>query len=60
MAGINDIKPTGFVWPSSATQPTSAVKKHQQAPKRQPQQQNEDDKDKDKDDDEPNHIDEYA
>ena len=58
MAGINDIRPTGPVWPTPATQPTSAINKREQPPKRQPQQQNEDKKDKD--DDEPNHIDEYA
>jgi len=56
MAGINDINPPGYVWPTTATRPSAKVRDRKQAPKRQPQQQ---DKDEKKDDDQP-HIDEYA
>lgn len=58
MPGVNDIKPFGPVWPTSATQPTGKVKQGRKDPQRQKKQQQEH-ADSDDDDGKP-HIDEYA
>ena len=59
MAGINDIKPLGPVWPTPATKPVSVLKEQKKSPDQQ-QQPGQQQDENDKDDDGANHIDEYA